>query len=219
MQDYVSNLGGAGMHTDSRVAAAISPSAGATGVPGCWAARSGHTDAAVPDSDLLHRCHDGDAHAWEALVTRYERLIFSVALRNGLTREDAADVTQTTFVALLESMARLRDDERVSYWLMTVARRQAWRLRRRRDQEFPWCDDVPQRVDPIGDWERIADVYAALQRLGQPCRDLLHALYFDPATPSYAVIAERLGRAIGGLGPMRARCLQRMRTLLGEDGG
>ena len=142
MRDYVSNLGGSGMHTDSRVVAAISPSASATGASGCWAARSGHTDTAVPDSDLLHRCHDGDAHAWEALVTRYERLIFSVALRNGLTREDAADVTQTTFVALLESMARLRDDDRVSYWLMTVARRQAWRLRRCRDQESPWCGDA-----------------------------------------------------------------------------
>jgi len=49
------------------------------------------------------------------------------------------------------------------------------------------------------------------------CGDLLLALYFDPVTPSYAQVAERLGRSIGGIGPMRARCLQRMRALLGED--
>ena len=206
------------MHTDSQVATAVSPAVSAASGSASWSAGSGRTDAAVPDSDLLHRCQDGDAHAWEMLVARYERLIFSVALRTGLTREDAADVTQTTFVALLESITRLRDDERVSYWLMTVARRQAWRVRRRRDRESPWCDDAAERVDPIGDWERITDVYTALRRLGQPCRDLLHALYFDPAAPSYAAIAERLGRAVGGLGPMRARCLRRMRTLLGEDG-
>ena len=39
----------------------------------------------------------------------------------------------------------------------------------------------------------------------------------DPASPSYAIIAERFGRSIGGIGPMRARCLQRLRVLLGED--
>ena len=46
---------------------------------------------------------------------------------------------------------------------------------------------------------------------------LLLALYFDPAAPSYSEIAERMGRAIGGIGPMRARCLERLRCLVEED--
>ena len=205
------------MRFDSQVAATIRQDASGAGGALRRPATRGRINASIPDSELLQRCRGGDGDAWEILVSRYERLIFTVALRNGLSREDAADVTQTAFVALLESLTQLRDEERVSYWLMTVARRQAWRVRRRRERESPWSDDGADRVDPITDWERIADVYGALQRLGEPCRDLLHALYFDPAAPSYAVIAERLGRAIGGLGPMRARCLQRMRSLLGED--
>ena len=170
------------------------------------------------DAELLRRCGTGDATAWDQLVARYERLVFSVAMRNGLSREDAAEVTQTTFIALLKSLGQVRDDERLSYWLMTVARRQAWRVRSRSDREHPVPDpDGDASEDPIGAWERVAVVHDALAQIGLPCRDLLFALYFDQATPSYAEISERLGRAIGGLGPMRARCLEKMRVLIGED--
>jgi RNA polymerase sigma factor (sigma-70 family) len=176
-------------------------------------------ERAVPsDLELLDGCRKGDEDAWEILVERYERLVFSVALRNGVTHEEAADITQMTFVALLESIGKLREDQRVASWLMSVARRLAWRQRRRSEREGRLIEqaDVPGD-DPFTAWERVAVVHAGLQQLGRRCRDLLLALYFDPAAPSYAAVAEKLGRPIGGIGPMRARCLQRLRTLLGED--
>lgn len=176
--------------------------------------------AVSSDLDLLNACRAGDQDAWGRLVGRYERLVFSVALRNGVTREEAADITQMTFIALLESIGKLREDQRVASWLMSVARRLAWRQRRRSEREGRLIEqaDSPED-DPFAAWERVAVVHAGLQRLGGACRDLLLALYFDPATPSYAAVAERLGRPIGGIGPMRARCLQRLRVLLGEDVG
>jgi RNA polymerase sigma factor (sigma-70 family) len=180
------------------------------------AGSSGNECDAPSDHELLTACRDGDQDAWELLVGRYERLVFSVALRNGVTREEAADVTQMTFVALLESITRLRDEQRLASWLMSVARRLAWRQRRRSERERP-VEQLSPREDPIAAWERVAVLQEGLQKLGQACRDLLLALYFDPAAPSYAEVAERLGRPIGGIGPMRARCLQRLRTLLGED--
>jgi RNA polymerase sigma factor (sigma-70 family) len=173
--------------------------------------------SAIPNQDLLSRCRRGDAQAWTELVAQHERLVFSVAVRNGLSREDAIEATQLTFVALLESIGHLRDDERLSYWLMTVARRQAWRMNRRHERERPWSNDIDEPEDSIELWERAAVVHDALETLSAPSRDLLHALYFDPARPSYAEIAERLGLAIGSIGPMRARCLARLRTLLAED--
>jgi RNA polymerase sigma factor (sigma-70 family) len=168
------------------------------------------------DLELLSACRTGDQNAWDALVARYERLVFSVALRNGVTREEAADITQMTFIALLESLSRLRDEQRLASWLMSVSRRQAWRQRRRHERERP-VEQVSSGEDPIAAWERVAVVHEGLQRLGGACRDLLLALYFDPAAPSYAEVAQRLGRSIGGIGPMRARCLQHLRALLGED--
>jgi RNA polymerase sigma factor (sigma-70 family) len=177
------------------------------------------TTSAGSDADLLYRCRAGDPDAWRQLVVRYERLVYSVALRNGVAREDAADVTQATFVALLGAINDLRDDERLSAWLMTVARRQAWRVRRGRDQEQPLDELVRDDENAIEVWEDVAAVHEALQRLAAPCRELLHALYFDPSDPSYASVAQRLGRAVGAIGPMRGRCLKHLRALMDQDLG
>src|SRR3712207_4251250 len=72
---------------------------------------SGHRVAAdeadITDSQLLRRCAAGDERAWDHLVGRYQRLVFSVALKNGVSREDAADITQLTFIALLDSIEML----------------------------------------------------------------------------------------------------------------
>ncbi|TQF73946.1 sigma-70 family RNA polymerase sigma factor [Rhodococcus spelaei] len=168
------------------------------------------------DHDLLQRCRCGESAAWTEVVTRYERLVFSTALRNGLTRDDAADVTQTTFIALFNSIDQVRDVERLPFWLITVARRQAWRACQGRHEYQQLPDDVACHDDPIGDWERSSVVYNALQRLDSPCRDLLCGLFLDPAEPSYVEMARRLGRAVGGIGPLRGRCLTHLREILGE---
>lgn len=176
-------------------------------------------DPAPPtDHELLARCLAGDEQAWAEIVGRYERLVFSVALKNGLSREDAADITQLTFVALLESMSGLRSDGSLASWLTTVARRHAWRVRRRTALEQPWAvDDVDSAACGDEDYERLAAVHAGLARLGERCRQLLYALFFDPEDPPYAVVAERLRCAVGTIGPQRARCLHRLRTLLDEE--
>jgi RNA polymerase sigma factor (sigma-70 family) len=200
-------------------------SAGETGVslaaagnaPAAWPGFARDAEVGPSDLELLNACRAGSPEAWELLVERYERLVFSVALRNGATREEAADITQMTFIALLESIAKLREEDRVASWLMSVSRRLAWRQRRRSERELLGLEGVSGSDDAIAEWERVAVVQEGLQRLGRACRDLILALYFDPASPSYAVVAKRLGRPIGGIGPMRARCLARLRSLLGED--
>jgi RNA polymerase sigma factor (sigma-70 family) len=172
----------------------------------------------VSDAELLRGCRNGDARSWDELVGRYERLVYSVALRNGLDDEDAADATQNTFVALMNTLDQLQSEDRLAFWLMTVARRQAWRIARRRDRDVVPSAEIADVDDPIERWERASVVHEALHRIDSPCRELLAALYFDPDAPSYAIIAARLGRTIGGIGPMRGRCLGRLRALLGEDG-
>jgi len=179
----------------------------------------GRAEFEVGDEELLRRCREGDADAWRLLVERYQRLVFSVALRNGLTREDAADITQTTFMALLDSIDQIRGVDRLSSWLMTVARRQSWRLRRRAVQEQRSLGPVAPVDDSVAEWERLAWLHAGLSQLSRPCRDLLQALYFDPSEPSYAQVAVRLGRAVGTLGSMRARCLTRLQKILEEEEG
>ncbi|GAA1746059.1 sigma-70 family RNA polymerase sigma factor [Aeromicrobium alkaliterrae] len=175
--------------------------------------------AAPSDSELLERCRAADEDAWNLLVARYERLVFTVALRNGASREDAADITQTTFVALIDSLHRLEDESRLASWLMTVARRQAWRVRSTSRRDLPLeTAAATTGEDPYELWDTQTAVHDALAMLGGTCRELLLALYFDPEEPSYADIAADMGRSIGGIGPLRGRCLDRLRSVMAQDG-
>lgn len=192
--------------------------ASATVVPFRTLVRQREVVEEVSDHELLRRCRERDSAAWDTLVSRYQRLVYSVAVRNGLNAEDAADVTQATFVALIDGLDRIRDDEKLSSWLMTVARRQSWRIRNRNRNRLDIDVLAETSEDPLGDWDAIVALHSALGELGGPCKTLLEALYLDADAPSYSEIAERLGRSIGGIGPLRGRCLDKMRSILSEDG-
>jgi RNA polymerase sigma factor (sigma-70 family) len=151
------------------------------------------------------------------IVSRYERLVYTVALRNGLSADDAADVTQSTFVALVDSLDRINDDEKLASWLMTVARRQAWRTRNLSRRTVALEVAPEGSSDPFADWATVAALHDALATLGGTCRELLLALYFEREAPSYSEIAERFGRSIGGIGPLRGRCLDKLRVILGDE--
>jgi RNA polymerase sigma factor (sigma-70 family) len=166
---------------------------------------------------LIESCIDGDTRAWNTLVERYERLVYAIALREGLDTEDAADVLQETFTTLMKSLRAISEPDRLSYWLMTVARRESWR-RRRKQRDSGWhpigsADHEPED-DHSDETIQALWVYDAIQELGEPCRSLVLALFFDPEEPSYAEIAMRVGRPIGSLGPLRSRCLQQLRLAL-----
>lgn len=178
-------------------------------------------DVLKTDRDLISACRSGDARAWERLLDKYERLVFSISLNYGLTTDDAADVTQITFTILLQNLNTLPDEIPLSSWLATVARRHTWRLlaRNRREAVNPGEDLASNEAvgGIVDDRERreLAEwLYQGLSLLDERCRRLLLALYFDAEQPSYAQIADRLKMPIGSIGPTRARCLEQMRQSL-----
>jgi DNA-directed RNA polymerase specialized sigma24 family protein len=65
-------------------------------------------------------------------------------------------------------------------------------------------------------WEIVEWLTEGLEQLRPRCRDLLMALYFEPGSPSYEQIAERLSIPVGSIGPTRARCLTALRQALRE---
>lgn len=169
--------------------------------------------------DLLAACRAGDQQAWQQLLDRYERLVFAIAVREGLSVDDAADVTQVTFEALLGQLDRIRDQKQIGSWLMTVARRQAWKARDRRNRCVP-VELTPANepsYEPMADQDLAMWIYDGLSQLGDACRELLTLLYFDPSRPSYRQVAAQLGRPVGAIGPSRARCLGHLRRILGPD--
>lgn len=178
--------------------------------------------SAVTVDELVSACRAGDSAAWDELVDRYHNLVYVIGIREGLSAEDAADLTQATFEAFLSQLDRIRDDQRIASWLMTVARRQAWRVRNRRNRLTEYQEETAAAVhdlhdeDPSDEISTMMWVYQGLSELGDECRHLITALYFDPRSPSYAEIAATLRRPVGSIGPSRARCLERLRTILGE---
>lgn len=173
------------------------------------------------DDDLIRACHAGDARAWERLLDKYERLVFSISLHYGLTTDDAADVTQITFTILLQNLDTLPAGIRLAPWLATVARRHTWRLlSRSRRESVNRGDDLAGNetlggiIDPTERWELVEWLNYGLSTLDERCRQLLLALYFDAEQPSYAQVADSLNIPVGSIGPTRARCLERMRHSL-----
>jgi RNA polymerase sigma factor (sigma-70 family) len=174
------------------------------------------------DWQLIQACRRGNERAWEMLLDRYERLVFSIPLNFGLNREDAADIAQQTFIILMENLEGIDEDGNLAGWLGTVARRHTWRRAERRKREplleeetaLVMADmDAAERQDK---WERLLWLHTGLSRLDERCRHLLQALYFETGEPSYANIAEKLKMAVGSIGPTRARCLEKLKEILGE---
>src|SRR5687767_2438174 len=97
------------------------------------------TNTLPSDHMLLQACRDGDAQGWSRLLDKYERLVYSIPLNYGLSREDAADIAQIVFTSLLQSLDNLREESNLAGWLATVARRHSWRLlaRGRRESADP----------------------------------------------------------------------------------
>jgi RNA polymerase sigma factor (sigma-70 family) len=175
------------------------------------------------DRELLAACRRGDGRAWEDLIRKYRRLIYSIPHSCGLGSEHADDVFQRVAILLVENVAKIRDAESLPAWIMTTTRRESWALKRQGTRVRAFAEgeaesmaeeppDIAAAIDRVGEEHAVQLAFAKLQ---EPCRSLLSALYVEDPTPPYEEIAERLGRPIGSLGPTRARCLAKLRKLLG----
>ena len=194
-------------------------------IEGVCASRTEKTQTAIRlDRELILDCRSGDVDAWRSLLDSYEGLVFSVPRRYGLSREDAADITQLTFTIFFKSLDTLQEDSTLGAWLTTVARRHTWRLldRKRREEVglYEGSSESTSMLAITGTedferWELAEWLDHGLSLIGKPCQDLLLALYLDPKQPSYAEVADRLGMAVGSVGPTRIRCLKRLRQVLG----
>jgi RNA polymerase sigma factor (sigma-70 family) len=183
------------------------------------------------DAELVQACRRGDAAAWEVLVTRYQRLIFTIPRRAGLPEDLAADVFQSTFARLVEHLDRIEQPDRIRAWLTTTARRETWRVAHRLAEVGTSIDragtdggalDLPDGRDLPDDvvlrLEEQHTIRAALAALDDRCRRLLTLLFYQKDPLPYAEIAAALGTREGSIGPTRARCLEKLRRRLDVAG-
>lgn len=180
------------------------------------------------DHELIVACLDGDSTAWETLITRYQRLIYSIPMKARLSSDDAADIFQSVCLKLYEKLSTLRDYERISSWLITTTTREVWRVtaRNRRDVTTASSDEesaeainqIPS-TGPLADEQRQAleqqqIVRESVEALPERCRNLVTMLFYEKDELSYADIARRMNMPVPSVGPTRARCLEKLKKLL-----
>jgi RNA polymerase sigma factor (sigma-70 family) len=182
----------------------------------------------LSDLDLARQCLAGHQGAWSTLVRRFQRLIYTIPRRAGLSDDEAADVFQASFVRLHEQLHRIDDLGRVRAWLVTTARRETLRVleeSRRRvlipadpDSDEDPLDAIP---DPaplpealLADLQQQDRVRQAVDRLDPRSRQFVELVFLQEEPLPYSEIAARLNIAGGSIGPTRARCLAKIRQIL-----
>lgn len=200
-----------------------SPASAVPGEPASGkSASAGARGLSAADCALIDEALRGSQRAWDRLVERYGRLVYSIPRRYRMSAADADDVFQAVFLSLYRNLGRLREGQRLSAWLITTAHRECWRVARRATASGELDPGHPADTEPTPEqilrWERQDLVRAALTRLGGPCGRLLEMLFIDPDRPSYQDIARALGMREGSIGPTRARCLSKLEAILRSMG-
>ena len=104
-----------------------------------------HSPQDLEDQQAIARCLGGDTAAFAGLVERYERVLFSVALRMLGNTEDARDATQDAFVKVFQRLGDYRPEHRFFSWIYRILTNECLNtLRARRPQE----PDVPDVAHP-----------------------------------------------------------------------
>ncbi|GGN35026.1 RNA polymerase sigma factor [Streptomyces fuscichromogenes] len=181
---------------------------------------------------LVQSAVDGDAAAWKALVEGLSPLVWSVVRAHRLSDADGHEVYQTVWFRFAQHLGRIREPDKAGSWLASTARNECLKVIRGLTRLLP--TDDPQVLDRISEdrtpeqslidaedqadeARRIRMLWQEFEELGDRCRQLLRVLMASPP-PSYVEVSAALGIAVGSIGPLRQRCLRRLRARLDARG-
>lgn len=184
------------------------------------------------DAVFIEKLKAGDHTAFETLTDLYSGDIYALLYRLTENAEDAADLTQDTFLRALRSIKGFRGDSGLKTWLFRIAinesrNRFRWWKRRRRnvtisidapvgDSETAFADTVADRSlspeDQTLRSEREYALRAALSELSEPYREAI--VLCDIQGLSYEETAAALGVSIGTVKSRISRGREELRRRL-----
>jgi RNA polymerase sigma-70 factor (ECF subfamily) len=154
-----------------------------------------YLDQSAEDEAAVRRCLNGEPEAFEALVGRYQHIMFNVALRMLGDYEDARDATQNAFVKAFEKLATYDLNRRFFSWIYRILTNECLNLRRRPATELLGDseDTVADRseADTVETFERKRDVRHAILALSPTYREVIVLRHF--AALSYEQMSEAIG--------------------------
>ena len=182
-------------------------------------------DAAAEDEKLVQACLNGDENAWNTLIDKYKRLIYSVPVKYGLSPDDAADIFQNVCVDLFQNLSKVRKIESLRSWLITVATHKCFHHKKQQKpnveldaMEQELAEEIaatPMVLQEVQEEQAVRD---AILRLTPRCAELVRLLFYEQPPVPYNEVARKLGLATGSIGFIRGRCLSRLEKILAELG-
>jgi RNA polymerase sigma factor (sigma-70 family) len=174
------------------------------------------------DEDLARACRAGDQEAWAALVQRFSRYVYAIAIKAyRLSDDDAEEVFQEVFARTFEHLPELRSDAAIRPWIGQLTRRLAVdRLRQSRREQL--SDESVEAIEDrasreLEQIELAVGVRAAMATLTNDCQEILDRFFARDET--YREIAAALGIPMGTIASRISRCLAKLRAELGDAAG
>ncbi len=190
------------------------------------------------ESELIGQCQSGKTGAWDALFDKYYGVVarFVFQLSGDFTHEDTEEICQETFLALVRSLNAFQSKSSFQTWLLRIAANKAMDFRDKNkaakrgghsihlsldgghhpgDQPVDLPSGRPGPDGALLQNETCLLVRQALDRVGEPCREILELRYYGDL--SYAEIAAELALNPKTVSSRLSKCLDRMAALAKES--
>jgi len=186
------------------------------------------------EAKLLERCRRGEAAAWDEVFDRHYSAAASFVYQLGynFSMEDVEEISQETFLSVIRSLDSFKGGSQFQTWLFRIAANKARDYRERQhaakrgggqktislqddDPETGLTIDLPSSLPGpdalIMNEERIAQVREALDKIGEPCREIIELRYF--ADLSYEEISATLDLNAKTVSSRLSKCLDRLEEI------
>jgi RNA polymerase sigma-70 factor, ECF subfamily len=185
------------------------------------------------EAEVLRGCRRGDEAAWSELFDRHYAAAgrFVHQISASFTPEDVEEICQEAFLNVIQNIFSFQGQSRFQTWLFRIAANKAHDFLERRQTakrgggqsllSLNAEDPDGLSLDPPGpgpapdmalvNEETMSQVVKALERLGQPCREVIELRYF--ADLSYDEIAAALALNPKTVSSRLSKCLDRLEAV------
>ncbi|MEE9523529.1 MAG: RNA polymerase sigma factor [Thermodesulfovibrionales bacterium] len=103
----------------------------------------------MDDRQLIEEYLSGDEDAIEGIITKYRKMIYSLAFRLTNNMETAKDITQETFIKAMQGLRKFRMDASLKTWLYRIATNISLNHLRKKEPETIDVDGTIVRSEPL----------------------------------------------------------------------
>lgn len=117
----------------------------------------------VSDEALVTLTLEGQSAAFEEILRRYERQVYSLALRMMSNQEDANDVAQEIFIKIYNALPRFDSERKFFSWMYKIALNVCYTALKKRPPENTTLDNIIDFAPLIPDRGVQPEIYSEMQ--------------------------------------------------------